>query len=87
MSAPALLTSDELARALGYADRSAVHNRIDRGDVRLAACRLPGSHRRCWSRSRLIAAGFLCVESAPVVTSAALPAPAPAMHVATWRAA
>lgn len=87
MSAPALLTSDELGRALGYADRSAINQRIGRGDVRLAACRLPGNHHRCWSRSRLIAAGFLCAEPAPVVESAPLPVPAPMWRVASWRVA
>jgi hypothetical protein len=87
VSSPALLTSDELARAMGYADRSAVRRRIDRGDVRLAACRLPGRHRRCWSRSRLLAAGILCAEPVAAAESDALPAPSPMWRVASWRVA
>lgn len=85
MRTPDLLTSDEAARLMGYADRSAINHRVSKGDVRLAACRLPGSHHRCWSRSRLIAAGFLCAEPAPALP--VLATPAPACLVATWRVA
>lgn len=85
MTGPALLTSDEAARLMGYVDRSALNHRVSKGDVRLAACRLPGSHRRCWSRARLIAAGYLCAEPAPVQPAPAIPAPV--CLVATWRVA
>ena len=84
------MTSDELAHAMGYAGRSAVHQRIDRGDVRLAACRIPGPHRRCWSRARLIAAGLLCAEPAATVSlTYAMQGAVPAnvVPVATWRVA
>lgn len=82
---PDLLTTPELARALGYVDRSAVHARIARGDVRLASCRLPGRCRRSWSRARLIAAGYLTQAPAPI--RAADPIALPAVVVATWRIA
>jgi hypothetical protein len=88
MGRPALLTSAELAIALGYADRSAIHRRIDRGDIRLAACRISGNHWRCWSRARLEAGGYLCAEVLPaVVDPQPYHLPAPAHTVAVWRIA
>jgi hypothetical protein len=81
---PDLLTTPELAHALGYVDRSAIHARIARGDVRLAGCRLPGRARRSWSRARLIAGGYLTPPAAPVCSD---PVTLPAVVVATWRIA
>jgi len=70
VSRPDLLTSSEVAHALGYANRSGIHLRIERGDVRLAACRLPGKAHRSWSRARLEAAGYLRAAPAAVAASA-----------------
>lgn len=85
MGTPALLTTEELAHEMGYADRSSVHRRIETGDLRLAACRLPGNSHRCWSRARLLAAGFLTpAVPAPPSTPAVPPA---TQTVAVWRLA
>jgi len=84
---PALMTSEEVAHEMGYADRSSVHRRISCGDVRLAACRLPGTSFRSWSRARLEAAGYLCPAVAPVLVQAPLVTPAPAYVITTWRVA
>lgn len=87
-AAPEMLTTDEVAAALGYRARAAIHQRVARGDLRLSACRLPGRHRRCWSRSRLVAAGFLSPPPAPVIAAPpAPPALLPSVVVATWRIA
>jgi hypothetical protein len=85
---PDLLTSDEAARLLGYADRRGLWQRIMK-DHRLRDCRLKGTFRRCWSRPLLERAGYLSPPVRPQspAPSADLPY-APAQHVvAVWRLA
>lgn len=88
MSLPALMTTPEVCYEMGYTDRTAIHCRISRGDVRLAACRLPGRAHRSWSRARLVAAGYLVAEPRPVHNDAVYDlSPAPGRAVAVWRLA